>query len=200
MSLMYQYQFVKRNKKWLNNEKREWTMNNYIDENTPFGIQNQHNYSTIIPTGECITYLVQYCADEYQKFTALTEEVEKNKEQHGEYNYSFKKGASLFEIAIRGKQYSNIVCENFQEFEAAIQEKGLKDISSLEIKMHLNFKRDREEVGTEHQNEFVIIFRPYEISFSRKSNYNETMMNQIETNIDDVLRRFPSINSIFSAK
>lgn len=175
-------------------------MNSYIDENTPFGIQNQHYYSTIIPTGECITFLVQYCCDEYDKFIALTEEVEKNKEQHGEYNYSFQKGTTVFEISVRGKMYSNVVCHNLQEFEDSIQEKGLKDISSLEIKMHLNFKRDREDAGSEHQNEFTITFKPYEISFIRKSNFNETMMNQIETNIDELLKRFPSINSIFSAK
>ncbi len=175
-------------------------MNNYIDENTPFGIQNQHNYSTIIPTGECITYLVQYCYDEYNKFIALTEEVEKNKEQHGEYNYSFKKGNSVFEVSLRGKMYTNVICHDMEEFEEATHEKGLKEMSSLEIKMHLNFKRDREDVGSEHQNEFVITFRPYEISFTRKSNYNETMMNQIEMNIDEVLKRFPSINSIFSSK
>ena len=121
----------------------EEKMNNYIDENAPFGIQNQHYYSTIVPTEECIIYLVQYCDDEYNKFIALTEEVEKSKEQHGEYNYSFKKGNTTFEVVLRGKTYANIVCESFLEFEQAIEEKGLKDISSLEIKMDLHFKRNR---------------------------------------------------------
>lgn len=181
-------------------ERRSGKVNNYMDENTPFGIQNQHYYSTIVPTGECIQYLVQYCCDEYNKFIALTEEVEKNKEQHGEYNYSFKKGSTLFEITLRGKMYNSTICHNLQEFEEVIEEKGLKEMSSLEIKMNLNFKRDREDTGSEHENAFTITFKPYEISFTRKSNYNETMMNQIETNIDEVLKRFPSINSIFSAK
>lgn len=175
-------------------------MNNYIDENTPFGIHNQHYYSTIVPTEECIIYLVQYCDDEYNKFNALTDEVEKNKEQHGEYSYSFKKGSMTFEVTLRGKSYNNVTCDSFLEFEQAIEGKGLKEISSLEIKMDLNFKRDREDASAEHQNSFVITFRPYEISFIRKSNHNETMMNQIEINIDEVLKRFPSINSIFATK
>ena len=50
------------------------------------------------------------------------------------------------------------------------------------------------------RNDFKIIFRPYDIKFIRKSNFNEESMNQIESSINSILSKFAVANSIFCAK
>ena len=64
----------------------------------------------------------------------------------------------------------------------------------------MDFRRGRESNLEEHENTFIIKFEPYDITFARKSNYNDQIMNQIEDQINQILQKFPIANSIFCNK
>ena len=49
-------------------------------------------------------------------------------------------------------------------------------------------------------NLFHIIFKPYEITFTRKSSHNEFQMNQIEKDVKDIFSQIPALNTIFCTK
>ena len=66
--------------------------------------------------------------------------------------------------------------------------------------MELDFKRGKGNELKDHENSFTISFKPYEITFTRKSSHNEAKMNQIENDIKEILNKFQSINTIFCTK
>ena len=166
-------------------------------------INNEYDNSNILPAIEYITYLAEYCDGVYKQFIKMTEEdEEKNKQfkqEYKEYNYKKNYGAS-FEISIREKSYNNINCEDIQTFKTAIADGNLKSVNGLDIKLDLDFKRGKGDNLEEHDNSFSILFKPYEIKFARKSNHNDGQMNQIENNINEILKKFPIANSIFCDK
>lgn len=166
-------------------------------------INNEYDYSNIIPTEECVLYLVKYCDGVYEQMIKLmNEDEEKNQQFKPEYKqYMYKKNyGTRFEIYIREKTYNNITCKDLIEFETAIQDGNLKNITGMEIKMDLDFKRGKGENLEEHDNSFTIKFEPYNIIFARKSNFMDQEINQVESAINDILNRFPKTNSIFCTK
>lgn len=164
---------------------------------------NEFDYSNIIPTIEGIIYLVQYCDSVYKKFLSLIEEDEKKNEQYKEEykNYSYKKCyGNRFEVYIRTKNYNNITCKDYESFKTAIDDGNLVCVNGLDIKMDLDFKRGKGNDLVEYDNSFSIIFKPYDITFVRSSNHDEFDMNQIEDNINNILKKFNSVNTIFCTK
>ena len=177
--------------------------NGYIDEEKAMVINNEYDFSNIVPTIESVIYLVEYCDNILNKFLELVaEDEEKNKQYKDEYRtYNFKKVYGQYlNIYIREKTYNNVTCENLKTFLSAINDGNLKNVNGLDIKLSLNFSRGKGRDLVEHENSFDIIFKPYEIKFARKSNHNENMMNQIENNINEILNKFPKINTIFCSK
>jgi len=175
----------------------------YINEELITIINNEYDYSNILPTIECITYLVQYCENVYKYFMSLVEEDEKRNEQlKYEYkNYNYKKTYSQrIEIYIKEKSYNNITCKDFSSFQSAINDGNLKNVNGLDIKLELDYEKGTMNNFVNYENSFSIIFRPYEITFARKSNHNEIYMNQIENAINEILKQFPIANSIFCTK
>lgn len=166
-------------------------------------INNEYDYSNVLPSIDYISYLVEYCDGVYRQFIKLTEEEEeKNKQfksEYKEYNYKKNYGAK-FEISVMEKSYNRIQCEDVQTFKTAIINGNLKSVLSLYIKMCIDFKRGRGNNLEEHENSFSINFKPYEITFTRTSNHNDADMNQIENNIKEILNRFPVANCIFCDK
>ena len=51
-----------------------------------------------------------------------------------------------------------------------------------------------------HENLFKITFKPYNIVFTRKSNYADQNMDQIENVINEILKKFRVQNTIFCTK
>ena len=175
----------------------------YINEDEPSVKNNEYDYSTAIVTSDAITYLVQYCDGVYKNFMALVDEDEKRNEQFKQEfkNYNYKKSyGERFEVFIRGKNYNTITCKDFSSFQSAVNDGDLNNVSSLEIKMELDFKRGKGNELKDHENSFTISFKPYEITFTRKSSHNEAKMNQIENDIKEILNKFQSINTIFCTK
>ena len=178
-------------------------MNEFINEEELTVINNEYDYSNCIPTIECITYLVQYCDNVYRQFTELVIADEKKNEplKYEFRNYNYRKSyGERFEIYVKEKSYNNITCKDFATFQKAVSDGNLKNVDSLEIKMNLDYKRGKNSSLVDYENSFVIIFKPYEITFARKSNHNEFNMGEIENNIKDILNKFPVVNSIFCTK
>lgn len=166
-------------------------------------VNNEFDYSNVLPTIECVKYLVQYCDNTYKQLLNLVEQdEEKNKQfkpEYKEYNYAKSYGAR-FEVYIREKSYNNITCKDYNTFETAVNNGDLKNILGLEIKMELDFKRGNGNNLEEYNNSFVILFNPYDIKFARKSDHIESNMNEVENQINNILKSFPVANSIFCTK
>ena len=166
-------------------------------------INNEYDYSNIIPTEDYVLYLVKYCDGIYnQMIRLMNEDEEKNKQFKPEYKqYTYKKNyGTRFEIYIREKTYNNISCKDLVEFESAVKDGNLKNINSMEIKMDLEFRRGNGNNLEDHENSFTVKFEPYKIIFARKSNYIDQEINQVESAIKQILDKFPKVNSIFCTK
>lgn len=166
-------------------------------------VNNEYDYSNVLPTVEAISYLVQYCDEMNKQLTKLVEaDEEKNKQFKLEYKeFMYKKSyGQQFEVFIREKSYNNITCKDYLQFMSAVNGGNLNGISSMDIKLCMDFHRGKGNNTEEHENSFLITFKPYEIKFTRKSNHNDPNMDQIEQQIKDILKQFPVANCIFCNK
>lgn len=166
-------------------------------------VNNEYDYSNILPTVEAISYLVQYCDEMNKQLTKLVEaDEEKNKQFKSEYkDFMYKKSfGQRFEVFIREKSYNNITCKDYSQFISAVNGGNLNGINSMEIRLCMDFYRGKGDNLEEHENSFLIVFKPYEITFIRKSNHNDPNMNQIEQQIKNILKQFPVANCIFCTK
>lgn len=178
-------------------------MDDNFSQETNIIINNEYDYSNILPTVEGISYLVQFCDKMNSQLKKLCEEdEEKNKQYKLEFkNYSYKKTISQkLEIDIVEKEYQHIYCEDYPQFVSAVQGGNLNKVSSLKIRLELNFSRGKGDNLERHENNFTISFSPYEIKFTRKSNFNNPSMDRIEEKIKDILKQFPIANCIFCNK
>ena len=179
-------------------------MMNYLgQENEQSVVTNEYDYSNIIANAEWITYLVNYCEQVYNNIKKISdEEEERNKPYKSEYKeYSYKLEYSFgLEVYIKDKSYKSITCKSLDTFKSAVLNGNLNDIDSMEIKLSLDFKRGKGDNLERHENIFVISFKPYDIKFSRKSNHNDSNMNQIEQQINEIMGKFPIANTIFCTK
>lgn len=166
-------------------------------------INNEFDYSNVVPTIEAISYLVQYCDQMNKQLTKLVEEdEEKNKQFKSEYkDYMYKKSyGQEFQVYIKEKSYNNITCNDFESFLSAVKGGNLNQVTGLDIKLCMDFLRGKAEKLEKHENLFTIIFNPYDIKFARKSNHNDPNMNKVEEQINSILKQFPVANSIFCNK
>ena len=164
---------------------------------------NAFDYSNIIPLGQYIAILVQYCETECNKYLQLIkEDEERNEKIKYEYqNYQYGKiYQTSLTITICDKNFKYIECKNAKAFNEAIQNKQVNNVKSLTIELNICFKRGQNENIKDHNNEFILQFEPYEITFTRKSNFNDIAMNQIENNINELLKKFPKVDTIFCTK
>ena len=107
-------------------------------------VNNEYDYSNIVPKVDSIAYLVQYCDNIYKHFLTLLEEDKKRNESlKFEFkNYQYKKSyRETFEVYIIKKDYNYISCKDFTMFQSAINQGDLKNVNSLEIRLCLDYKR-----------------------------------------------------------
>lgn len=174
-----------------------------MNEEVETVINNEYDYSTIIPSGEAIGYIVQYCENLYTQFTTLVNNDErKNETLKYEYkNYEYGKHfKSEFTVTIKKSGLNNIICKSYSSYLDVLNSGNINNVNGLDIIMDLSYKRGDNTHIIEHRNDFKVIFRPYDIRFIRKSNHNENNMNQIENSINAILKQFPTANSIFYSK
>jgi hypothetical protein len=166
-------------------------------------ICNEFDYSNIVPNIETVSYLVKYCDQVFKQLTKLVEEdEEKNKQFKIDYKeWKYKKSyGQNFEIYIRQKNYGIITCNDYSQFMSAVNGGNLNAIGSMDIKLCLDFFRGTGDNVVEHENSFIMRFNPYEITFTRKSNYEDTSMDKIEDQLNSIFKQFPVANSIFCNK
>ena len=166
-------------------------------------INNEYDFSNCLPTVEYVSYLVKYMDSVYDNFIKLAkEDEEKNKQfkiDYKEWNYKIDYYKD-FEIYIREKTYNNITCNDYNSFQSTVNSHNLDNVLSIKINMKLDYKRGKGLDLDSYENSFYILFEPFNITFSRKSNNNDTNMNLIETNIKEILSKFPSMNTVFCTK
>ena len=166
-------------------------------------IDKVFDYSNCLPTVENITYLIKYLEQIYNQFLqAIKEDEEKNerlKYEFKKYNYKRNFG-ERFEISINEKSYNTIRCTTTESFTKTVDEGKVKNLRSLEIQLDLDYSRGNYDDLKKHDNSFIITFKPYEITFQRKSNYNENNMEVIEKEINEILKQFPTAETIFFSK
>ena len=174
-------------------------------EEREIDINNEYDYSNIVVEAEAVSVLVKYCESYYNQFVAMCDEEEaKNEKLKFEYkNYQYKKTYSMgLEIKIREKDgdYSGTSCKTYESFVEAINAGHLKNVDSLTIDLNLSYKRGKDIETKDHENRFKISFKPYEIVFTRKSNFTDSYMDQIENVINEILKKFRVQNTIFCSK
>lgn len=166
-------------------------------------INNEYDYSNILPVIEYVSYLVKFFDSAYNNLNRLIQEDdEKNKQFKPEYKEFMYANlyTKHFEIYIREKGYHNITCKDYEMFLNAVKDGDVNEVEQLDIKMDLNFKRGKGNNLEEHENSFYIFFKPYDIKFTRKSNFNDPDMNNLELQIKEILDKFPITNCIFCDK
>lgn len=175
---------------------------NYLDQKDEVVISNEYDYSNIIAELESIVYLVQYFDSVHNQMLKLYKEDElKNERLSYEYkNYEYKNHFSKLEVYVREKSYNYLSYSNYNSFLSAVEKGQIKNVDSIEISLSLNFMRGTNESSSIHENLFKINFKPYDIIFMRKSNYDDQGMDQIEVNINEILKKFKTTNSIFCSK
>ena len=182
-----------------NNNQKQLNVSNDIEKN----IINGYDYSNIIPTNEYISMLVQYCEKVSNQYLQLInqdeEKNEKLKYDFKYYQYGKIYGTGL-NVVIFDKSFQRIEYQNFLSYSQAVQNRQVNNINSMEVRLNINFKRGQSGKTKEHNNEFIVKFKPYEIKFTRKSNFDDNMMNQVEKDINELLRSFPTVDTIFCTK
>ena len=172
-------------------------------EEVEAAINNEWDYSNIIPTAENIAYLVQYCDQVYNQLIKLIEEDEARNEKikYDLQNYSFKKSfGERFEVVVRGKNYNTVNCKNLNSYIELYKKEQLNRVDAIEIYLQLDYQTGSNGSFVRHENSFTIKFKPYEITFIRNSNFKDPNMDQIENTINEILKKFPVANTIFCTK
>jgi hypothetical protein len=166
-------------------------------------ISREFDYSNSIPENKPILLLVQYCDSCYNQLMKMCEEEAKRNERiKYEYQaYQYKKSYGLdYLISITGKNYLRIDCKNYESFAETVNSGNLDNIKSMTVSLELSFDRGKSGNLKRHENEFKISFEPYKIIFTRKSNYPDTEMDQIENVINEILKKMKVQNTIFCTK
>ena len=84
------------------------------------------------------------------------------------------------------------------DFNYAVTNGKIRDISLLEIELTLDFSTGTNNNKIDYDNEFVITFKPYDIKFKRKSNKNIQTMQEIEDYTISLLQSFNKQTTIFN--
>lgn len=167
-------------------------------------VNNEYDFSNVVPIVENILPLVQYLNSVYNEFIKKCEEDEiKNERFKREYkNYLYSKGYSTkFDISIRGgESFQTTNCPDYNAFVGMVQTNQIINIKSLKIILTLDYKRGNPNNFDEHENKFEIVFEPYKIIFKRKANHHENEMATIEQNIYNFLANAEVRNTIFCTK
>lgn len=165
-------------------------------------INKEFDYSNSVPELSVISILVQYCDSYYRQLIKMCEVDEaKNEKLKSEYKvFQYKKSYNTkFEVAIKENGFSNLL-SNYDSFVETINEGHLTNVESLTLTLDLSFKRGQNMATKEHENLFKIVFKPYSIVFTRKSNYIDENMEQIENVINGILKKLKVQNTIFCTK
>jgi hypothetical protein len=172
-------------------------------------IENVFDYSNVIPTKDSVFALIKYCEQIYNNLVQImNNEEERNMKLKDDYKeYKYKNSGTSFEIHVNSDNYagsySNYYCKNLEMLENLYKEGKLPFVTNLTISMELSFRRGRGYLNysvQRHEHIFKIVFKPYNISFTRNSNVDDEEIRIIENNINNVFSKFNTVNTIFYSK
>lgn len=163
-------------------------------------INNMFDYSNSIPTVRDVKHLVKYMFNIYEQYLWMVTEDEKKYKKEHKYSIYENFYSLIFDVRIKEKDYTIITCKNYSEFEQCIKDGKLDNIDSMEIRLIIDYKNNYAKDYVMYNNNFTVYLKPFNISFYRKSNYDKLEMNAIESGINEILKRFTTINSIFCTK
>jgi hypothetical protein len=178
-------------------------MDEFIDESIEKTINNKYDYSNAIVGNEQFMYIVNYFENIMKNFSdILDKEEEKNSTLKYDYkHYDYKRTFSTgFKINLRNDKVGYKDYSDINVFKEDFNNKLLTNLENVSLVLDLTFQRG---IGTNlpyYTNKFKVEFRPYEIVFSRESDHNVMIMNQIENNIKSMLDQLPVVNTIFCSK
>jgi hypothetical protein len=186
-------------------------IDNGVTSNIPTGdnqiptekaINNYYDYSNALVDEQCILILAKYIDSVYQNILSISaSDEQKNEQIKWEYRkYDYKKGYIKLEFLMRDKNYGSFTCENSASLANFIKEGKISNLSSLEMRLVIDYSRGTSNNLVYMNNSFILNFKPYEINFKRISNSNDQYMNQVETSINDILKQFKKYNTIFCNK
>lgn len=166
-------------------------------------VYKEYDYSNAIPTVNDVFRLIKLCDYlNHQLALLVKEDEEKNAPFKLEFkNYMYKKSYSQkYEILIRGDSFQSIYCRDIDTFISAHKNGSLKRVNELVITLNLDFYRGKGGQEVEHDNSFLITFKPNNIKFVRQSNHEDSTMDQVEKQLDTIMSEMAVANSIFCDK
>ena len=159
-------------------------------------IREEKDYSNKVIDTDSLLIL----ADKFQKLYNRMEQVFNDEETRAQNNgglYKYKKDCSKLIYEIVYKNYSSVKCTNYEEFYQVAKDNKLKNVSTLNFVLIINYNRGYSNKLEKINNEFCIIFNPFDVKSRRISTENDKNMDQIAQIINMELEKFTTADSIF---
>ena len=168
-------------------------------------ISRTYDFSNVIVDTNLLTYLVKICDDAYNRLLKTNEiEKEKNEKLKVEFqNYQYKKHYSMgfiMRMSDINNEFSSFEIKNFEHYNELLKNERINNIKSFKIELNLSFERGVGFDTKVHKNEFEIVLKPYDIKFTRVSDYNDDGINNIENMIVSAFNDYTKVNTIFCSK
>ena len=173
---------------------------NYNLENQSSMVNSVFDFSNALVDTNNLLPLVQYYYGIYMQYIKLAEEdAQRNEKLKYDYQkFECSKRWFKFKIRTLTNDYNNAEYNTLADFNYAVTNGKIRDISLLEIELTLDFSTGTNNNKIDYDNEFVITFKPYDIKFKRKSNKNIQTMQEIEDYTISLLQSFNKQTTIFN--
>lgn len=159
-------------------------------------VREEKDYSNKVIDADSLLFL----ADKFQKLYDRMEKVFNDEELRAQSNgglYKYKKDCSKLIYEIVYKNYSSMKCENYEQFYQAVKDNKLKSVATLNFVLIINYNRGHSNKFEKINNEFCIIFNPFDVKSRRISTDYDKNMDQIAQIINMELEKFTTADSIF---
>lgn len=159
-------------------------------------VREEKDYSNKVIDSDSLLVL----ADKFQKLYNRMEKVFNDEETRAQNNgglYKYKKDCSKLIYEIVYKNYSSVKCASYEEFYQVVKDNKLKNVSTLNFVLIINYNRGYSNKFEKINNEFCIIFNPFDVKSRRISTENDKNMDQIAQIINMELEKFTTADSIF---
>ncbi len=164
-------------------------------------INHVYSYNNAVPMLDYVLDLCKYLDMKNNELkTMIDADEKKNEDLKYDYRvYEHKKHYSAgFKVYLYSKVQRNLPSvQSYAELEKMHAAGLLKQLSHMSIELDYSFGVGKYNEIVNHRNEFKIEFRPYDISFTRASDYDDAEANEIEDTIKRKLSDFVSYETIF---
>ena len=167
----------------------------------PSPVNHEHLYPNLLPVREYVENLASFCERAYKVLEKKADEDEQKNAsiEYSQQEYVYKKSFGAgFKVHLYTNANVSLDYETADSLLAASRDGRLNDVSMLVIRLDLDFSRGKNNAFEDHNNEFEISFRPFDVKFLRNSNYVDPDMDKLEDEIVKILEDFPFMKTIFT--